>query len=110
VTDVLVIDSDEASFGALVPALQEAGHSVRVARTGAGGLVGSRTQRPDLVLLEALLPDISGLEVCRSLKNDEATREACVIFLSTKNRRGARSPLDTKTWRAYRCAAAMWLW
>jgi two-component system, OmpR family, phosphate regulon response regulator PhoB len=85
VADVLVIDSDEASFGTLVPALQDAGHAVRVARTGAGGLVGSRTQRPDLVLLEALLPDISGLEVCRSLKHDDATREACIIFLSSKN-------------------------
>ena len=83
--DVLVIDSDEGSFGPLVPALNDAGHSVRVARTGAGGLVGSRTQRPDLVLLEGLLPDISGMEVCRSLKSDEATREACVIFLSSKN-------------------------
>jgi two-component system phosphate regulon response regulator PhoB len=85
VGDVLVIDSDEASFGTLVSALQDAGHGVRVARTGAGGLVGSRTQRPDLVVLEALLPDISGLEVCRSLKSDDATRDACVIFLSTKN-------------------------
>jgi two-component system phosphate regulon response regulator PhoB len=85
VGDVLVIDSDEASFGALVSALQDAGHGVRVARTGAGGLVGSRTQRPDLVVLEALLPDISGLEVCRSLKSDDATRDACVIFLSTRN-------------------------
>ena len=83
--DVLVIDSDEGSFGTLVPALQDAGHGVRIARTGAGGLVGSRSQRPDLVLLEALLPDISGMEVCRSLKSDDATRDACVIFLSSKN-------------------------
>jgi|HubBroStandDraft_1064217.scaffolds.fasta_scaffold121418_2 two-component system phosphate regulon response regulator PhoB len=85
VADVLVIDSDEGSFGTLVPALQDAGHAVRVARTGAGGLVASRGQRPDLVLLEALLPDISGMEVCRSLKSDDATQEACVIFLSSKN-------------------------
>jgi two-component system phosphate regulon response regulator PhoB len=84
VADILVIDSDEGSSGTLVQALQEAGHAVRVARTGAGGLVGSRQQRPDLVLLEALLPDISGMEVCRSLKSDDATRDACVIFLSTK--------------------------
>ena len=83
--DVLVIDSDEAAITEIVPALLEAGHAVRVTRTGAGGLVGARGQRPDVVILEALLPDISGTEVCRSLKSDEATRETCVIFVSTKN-------------------------
>jgi two-component system phosphate regulon response regulator PhoB len=85
VADVLLIDSDEAAVHQLVPALVEAGHTVRVARTGAGGLVGARGQRPDVVLLEAVLPDISGTEVCRSLKSDCATLEACVVFLSTKN-------------------------
>ena len=83
--DVLLIDSDETAISALVPALLEAGHAVRVARTGAGGLVGARAQRPDLVLLEALLPDISGTEVCRSLKSDDATREAFVVFVSAKS-------------------------
>jgi len=85
VADVLVIDSDEVAVGALVPALREAGHAVRVTRTGAGGLVGARSQRPDVVLLEGTLPDLSGTEVCRSLKSDEATRDAHVLFLSTKN-------------------------
>jgi two-component system, OmpR family, phosphate regulon response regulator PhoB len=85
VADLLVIDSDEAAIREVVPALLEAGHGVRVARTGAGGLVGARGHCPDVVLLEALLPDISGTEVCRSLKSDEATREARVVFLSTKS-------------------------
>jgi two-component system phosphate regulon response regulator PhoB len=85
VADVLVIDSDEAAITEIVPALLQAGHAVRVTRTGAGGLVGARGQCPEVVILEALLPDISGTEVCRSLKNDDATREACVIFVSTKS-------------------------
>jgi two-component system phosphate regulon response regulator PhoB len=85
VADVLLIDSDEAALGTLVPALQEAGHAVRITRTGAGGLVGARAHRPDVVLLESLLPDISGTEVCRSLKSDDVTRDACVLFLSAKN-------------------------
>jgi two-component system, OmpR family, phosphate regulon response regulator PhoB len=85
VADLLLIDSDEGALGALEQALVEAGHTVRVTRTGAGGLVGARTRRPDLVLLEALLPDISGTEVCRSLKADDATSETFVIFVSTKS-------------------------
>ena len=47
--------------------------------------MGARAHRPDLVLLEALLPDISGTEVCRSLKSDDATSDAFVVFLSTKS-------------------------
>lgn len=83
--DLLLIDCDEGAIGALEPALLEAGHTVRVTRTGAGGLVGARARRPDLVLLEALLPDISGTEVCRSLKSDDATRDAFVVFVSSKS-------------------------
>jgi two-component system phosphate regulon response regulator PhoB len=85
VADVLVIDCDEMALGALVPALREAGHSVRVTHTGAGGLVGARAHRPDVVVLESILPDISGTEVCRSLKSDDVTRDTFVLFLSTKN-------------------------
>jgi two-component system phosphate regulon response regulator PhoB len=85
VGDVLVIDSDEAAVRALLPALEEAGHTLRVTHTGAGGLVIARARRPDVVVLDAQLPDISGTEVCRSLKSDEATRDARVFFLSTKN-------------------------
>lgn len=85
VADVLLIDSDESAVGTLVPALREAGHAVRVTRTGAGGLVGARAHRPDVVLLEAILPDISGTEVCRSLKSDDVTRDTFVLFVSTKN-------------------------
>jgi two-component system phosphate regulon response regulator PhoB len=85
VGDVLVIDADEAAVRALLPALEEAGHTLRVTRTGAGGLVFARNRRPDVVVLDAELPDISGTEVCRSLKSDEATRDARVFFLSARN-------------------------
>jgi two-component system phosphate regulon response regulator PhoB len=83
--DVLVIDADDTAVGTLVPALREAGHSVRVTRTGAGGLVRARAQRPDVVLLESVLPDLSGTEVCRTLRSDDVTRDTFVFFLSAKN-------------------------
>jgi two-component system phosphate regulon response regulator PhoB len=85
VADVLVIDSDEEAIANLCPALEEAGHAVRIARTGAGGLVGARARRPDIVLLEAVLPDISGTEVCLALKSDAATRDVRVVFVSGRS-------------------------
>jgi two-component system phosphate regulon response regulator PhoB len=85
VSEVLVIDPDEKATGGLVPALLEAGYGVRISRTGAAGLNSARAQRPDVVILESVLPDISGTEVCLSLKTDALTRTPCVIFVSSKN-------------------------
>jgi two-component system, OmpR family, phosphate regulon response regulator PhoB len=90
VADVLVIDSDASTLSELVPALKEAGHAVRVTRTGAGGLLGARAHRPDVVLLEASLPDICGTEVCRSLKADDVTRDTFVLFISANASDGDR--------------------
>jgi two-component system phosphate regulon response regulator PhoB len=83
VSDVLVIDPDEMANRSLAPALLEAGHAVRVARTGAAGLIRAREQLPDAVVLMAGLPDISESEVCVTLKADPATRGACVIFIDS---------------------------
>jgi two-component system phosphate regulon response regulator PhoB len=85
VGNLLVIDCDETALGSVVPALREAGHSVRVTHTGAGGLVGARANKPDVVLLDIVLPDISGTEVCRSLKSDDMTRDTFVLFWSGRN-------------------------
>jgi two-component system phosphate regulon response regulator PhoB len=85
VSEVLVIDPDEKATAALVPALLEAGYGVRVSRTGAAGLNSARANRPDAVILEAVLSDISGTEICLSLKNDPTTRGVWVILVSSKN-------------------------
>jgi two-component system phosphate regulon response regulator PhoB len=83
VADILVIDPSEAASRLLVPALIEDGHGARIVRTGAAGLISAREQRPDAVVLVASLPDISGAEVCRSLKADPATQGTCVVFVTS---------------------------
>jgi two-component system phosphate regulon response regulator PhoB len=90
VASVLLIDSDDTVFQALVPGLEDAGHTVRISRTGANGLLGARANPPDVIVLESSLPDLSGTEVCRSLKADEATRDTHVLFVSSKNTEGER--------------------
>jgi two-component system phosphate regulon response regulator PhoB len=79
VSDVLLIDSTEKG---LAPALREAGYAVRIALTGAAGLVSARASPPDAVVLVAALSDISGSEVCLALKSDPATQSASLIFVS----------------------------
>jgi len=64
--------------------LKAAGYEVLKAGTGAEGLRLARDGKPDLVLLDIMLPDSSGLEVCRQLKAADQTRAIPVIMLTAR--------------------------
>ena len=67
---VLVVEDESsiASFVALY--LKNAGYSVRTAATGAEGLAQVESERPDLIVLDLMLPDVDGIEVCRRIRKD----------------------------------------
>jgi two-component system phosphate regulon response regulator PhoB len=80
----LVIE-DEFDFADVVAVnLRRAGFETVIARSGEAGLVEARRRRPDIVLLDLMLPDVSGTEVCRRLKSDPATRDAPVIMVTAR--------------------------
>ncbi len=82
---VLICD-DEVDLAALVEFnLRQAGFEVEVAHTGEAALKLARANKPDLVLLDVMLPDVSGSEVCRRLKSDPATGEVPVMMLTARN-------------------------
>jgi len=81
---ILVVE-DEVDLADLVAFnLREGGHEVVVAHTGANALAEVARQRPDLVLLDVMLPDISGFEVCRRLRRSADTARIPVIMLTAK--------------------------
>ncbi len=81
---VLICD-DEPDLASLVALnLKDAGFEVEVAHTGEGALARARANRPDLVLLDVMLPDVSGAEVCRRLKSDPATAQVPVMLLTAR--------------------------
>jgi DNA-binding response OmpR family regulator len=65
---VLVIEDEPALRSYLVPLLERAGYTAHAVGTGAEGLASIRDRRPDLVLLDVGLPDLSGLDVCREIR------------------------------------------
>ncbi len=67
---VLVVDDEQSYRDALSIGLSEEGFEVIVAADGAEAREAVRRQRPDLVLLDVMLPDISGIELCRELRAD----------------------------------------
>ena len=79
---VLNVDYDEPALHAKTRILRRAGFVVLEARDGTTALQLVARNSPQLVLLDVQLPDISGLEVCRRIKNDPATRWIPVLHIS----------------------------
>ncbi len=82
---ILVIDDEEALLKTLKPVLLSHGYSVLTATTGERGLQVARTQQPDLIVLDVILPGIKGREVCTTLKDDGQTKDIPIIFLTAKD-------------------------
>ena len=83
-TRVVVVEDDPASADVLQRRLQANGMTVAVGRDGAEGLALVRQIVPDLVLLDVMLPDTDGYDVCLRIKSDGATAQIPVIFLSAR--------------------------
>jgi signal transduction histidine kinase len=80
--NILVVDDTVANLRLLVNLLVERGYKVRPASNGMMALSAAQTEPPDLILLDILMPNMDGYEVCQQLKADETTREIPVIFIS----------------------------
>jgi two-component system phosphate regulon response regulator PhoB len=81
---ILVIEDESDIRQVLDHSLRAAGHEVLAAAFGQDGLRLARQEHPDLVLLDLMLPDIPGTEVCRAIKDDAFTRSTPVIMLTAK--------------------------
>ena len=79
---LLIVDDVPANLGVVVDSLDEHGLRVLVAQDGEEGLRRAALVRPDLILLDVMMPGIDGFEVCRRLKADAATRDIPVIFMT----------------------------
>lgn len=79
---ILLIDDDEALLAVFTTALQKDGFETVTASTGAQGLEKAKSEKPDLILLDQILPDISGNEVLKQVKANEITKNIPVIILS----------------------------
>jgi PAS domain S-box-containing protein len=81
-TTILVVDDNEANRYAFTRCLRQAGYEVLEAATGQECLRMLEKQKPELVLLDIQLPDSSGIEICRLIKQDPATANIPVIQVS----------------------------
>jgi DNA-binding NarL/FixJ family response regulator len=79
---VLIIDDVPENLSLLHDALDEAGYAVLVATNGESALQRARQSRPDVILLDAVMPGMDGFEVARRLKADFATQHIPIVFMT----------------------------
>jgi two-component system phosphate regulon response regulator PhoB len=81
---VLIVEDDRSLADVLAYNLKREGHDVLVARDGQDGLRQAQLKLPDIVILDLMLPVFEGLEVCRQLRSDPATRDIMIVMLTAK--------------------------
>src|ERR671919_1669841 len=81
---ILIIEDESDVADLLALSLRKAGFKTSAVGDGATGLQNARDNRPDFIILDLMLPKISGLEVCRILKGDTATSHIPILMLTAK--------------------------
>lgn len=87
---ILIVEDEDDLRDLLVWNLQAAGHEVAEAATGAAGIAQARSFRPDLVLLDLMLPDIQGTDVCRRIRTDPSLASTRVVMLTARGEESDR--------------------
>lgn len=93
---MLVVEDDPDMVRLIVHRLEEAGYRVTSAADGVDGLAAVRETRPDLVVLDWMMPGLSGVEVCTRIRADDTIAKTRILMLSAKSR---QSDID----RAFEC-------
>ena len=81
---ILLVDDEADTFEVLGFKLREAGFEPIQAGDGKAALVKARSERPALIVLDLMLPEIDGLDVCRLLRRDPSTASIPIIMLTAK--------------------------
>ncbi|MFW5652783.1 MAG: response regulator [Planctomycetota bacterium] len=81
---ILVVDDEEDLLELVTFNLTREGYQVECVTSGEMAIRAARSWRPDLLVLDLMLPGVDGLEICRVLKNDPATRQIPIVMLTAK--------------------------
>lgn len=79
---ILIVDDNAANLGVLSDALDQAGYEVWVAKSGKVALERVKFARPNLILLDVMMPEMDGFETCRQLQADPSTQNIPIIFMT----------------------------
>jgi DNA-binding response OmpR family regulator len=81
---ILVVDDEAVLVETIAYNLEQAGYQVVTAADGVSALEAARSEHPDLIILDIMLPEMDGLEVCRQLRREDATATTPIVMLTAK--------------------------
>lgn len=81
---ILVVDDEPDILDVVAYNLEQAGYRVTAARDGRTAIAEAERVRPDLVVLDIMLPDVSGMEVCRALRRSDKTKGVPILMLTAR--------------------------
>jgi two-component system alkaline phosphatase synthesis response regulator PhoP len=81
---ILVVDDEPVLLDTLVYNLQQEGYQVITAADGGSALEATRSERPDLIILDVMLPEMDGLEVCRQLRREKSSATIPILMLTAR--------------------------
>jgi len=81
-TIILIVDDNEYNLLILSTMIENQGYQVLKADNGNEAITFAKSQQPDLILLDIIMPDVSGYEVCTTLKDDPKTQHIPIVFIS----------------------------
>ena len=87
---ILVVDDSPTQMKIMLDALAGKGHNLLTASDGEEALLKAMQEQPDLILLDVVLPQKNGFQVCRQLKSDEATKKIKIVLVTSKDQKSDR--------------------
>jgi len=79
---ILIVDDNPANLGILMEYLLDSGFETLIAQDGEGAINQAEYARPDIILLDIMMPGIDGFETCQKLKENPITKDIPIIFMS----------------------------
>ena len=83
---ILVVDDDPYILMSLEFLMKKNGYQVMIARNGTEALEAINTVKPNLILLDIMMPDVDGYSICKHVKSKKDHKEIHVVFLSAKTK------------------------
>jgi diguanylate cyclase (GGDEF)-like protein len=81
---ILIVDDSRLIAHVAKTMLTKRGHEIIVAQDGKAGLEAAKSEKPDIILLDVIMPIMDGYEVCEHLKEDDSTKEIPIIMVTSK--------------------------
>ncbi len=89
-TKVLLVDDSPTDLAKLKSIVTDAGCLVLTASNGREALEKAKAERPDVIFLDIIMPEMDGYEACRELSSDQQTKDIPVVFVTSKGQKADR--------------------